>query len=292
MPIAFTIERSGRAFSARGSDGHLFFVGFETSYTDKSSHEHFNGLYNVPSSQLPKLVYDSAKARAAFGFWADFIGPTAKCEGGNFLTLNTYDRARFTWGFGQFGAHVPDGDFIGFFRDMLMRPEARDYFPDLEVIGGHINRWQGGASRQIESSQSTLPLMDYLNPTTAAVEDSEVIAAARLIHWTTAFPAAQDLQILHMIGAFKRLMSWADSRLNLDGRPADVCCVVCDILHQGRAKFASMQFALNSAKPLTELLKLGSIAYPDRIRTLTAQIKANTALLAAKNWQRASGDFI
>jgi hypothetical protein len=202
MAISFAIERKGRAFNATADNGAAFFIGYETNYHDKSANEDFSGLYNVPTSALPKLVYSPGDA-AQFGFWAEFISPTSRCEGGNYLTLNTYDRARFTWGFGQFAAHVPEGDFIHFFHDLLGRPEAPDYFPDLQVKGGRICKLKGDQLVPLESATSTLPLMAYLNPTSAAVEDAEVIAAAKLIHWTSHFEAARKIQILHMVNAFR-----------------------------------------------------------------------------------------
>jgi hypothetical protein len=292
MAIHFSIERDGRTFRARADGGVPFFIGFETSYKDKSSGQDFEGLYNVPAKELPKLLFDAAIVRPAFGFWADFIAPTARCEGGNFLTLNTYDRAAFTWGFGQFGAHVPDGDFVVFFRDMLNRPEALNYFPNLRIVDGRIVKREGETAVPMETAQSTRPLMTYLNPTASAVEDAEVIAAAKLIHWTTNHEAARDLQAHHMVGGFKRLLRQADTRLALDGRAADICCVICDILHQGRAKYKTMAQALASSDPLDELLMLGSIAYPERVKTLKAGLAAGAAAFAGKTWDRESGTFV
>jgi hypothetical protein len=291
MPIHFSIEREGRTFRARADGGTPFFIGFETSYKDKSSGEDFEGLYNVPAKELPKLLYDAAALRPAFGLWADFIAPTARCEGGNYLTLNTYDRAAFTWGFGQFAAHVADGDFVVFFRDMLSRPEASEYFPNLRIADGRIVKIEGDTAVPLETAQSTRRLMRYLNPTTSAVEDAEVIAAAKLIHWTTRIAAARELQAHHMVGTFKRLLRHADARLGLDKRAADICCVICDILHQGRAKYKTMAQALATDEPLDELLKLGSIAYPERIKTLKAGLAAGAGEFAGKTWDRESGTF-
>jgi hypothetical protein len=292
MAIDFTIERKGRAFRARADGKAPFFVGNQTQYTDKSTGEDFEGLYNVPSSQLPKLLYAAAEAREVHGFWADLIAPTARCEGGNFLTLNTYDRARFTWGFGQFGAHVPDGDFVHFFRDMLGRPEAPDYFPSLGIRNGCISKVAGGKSEPLEGKQSTSLLMDFLNPSTTAVEDAEVVAAAKLIHWTTEEVGVRELQVLHMVGVFRRLMKESDARLELDGLDADVCCVVCDIRHQGRARYPAMQQALRSKRPLEELLKLGSTAYAERIKTLREALVDAGAVFAGKVYSRSTGEFI
>jgi hypothetical protein len=292
MSIHFTIERTDRRFRAKADGGAAFFVGNQTRFHDKPSGEDFEGLFNVPSKELPKLVYKADNVRATYGFWADFIEPTSRCEGGNFLTLNTYDRAKFTWGFAQFGAHVPDGDFVLFFRDMLRLPGAVDYFPELALKNDRINRVVGDRFIPLEDAASTRGLMDFLNPTTSAVEDAEVIAAAKLIHWTTNAVEAQSLQVKHMIAVFKRLVSEADRRLGLDGKTADLCLVICDIRHQGRAKFSAMQNALNAAKPLAELLALGSLTYPDRIKTLTQEVKARQVLLGGKTWNRAAGDFV
>jgi len=102
---------------------------------------------------------------------------------------------------------------------------------------------------------------------------------------------AQLLQVKHMVGTFKRLITESDQRLGLDGRSADLCLVICDIRHQGRAKYPAMQAALASPTQLKSLLELGSISYPERIKTLTAEVAARSALLTAKHWSRAAGDF-
>jgi hypothetical protein len=80
-------------------------------------------------------------------------------------------------------------------------------------------------------------------------------------------------------------------RLDLDGKAADVCCVICDIRHQGRAKYPALQKALAEPKPLEALLKLGSISYPDRIKTLKAGLAAAGAF-KGKTWKRAVGEFV
>ena len=142
MAIFFSIQRSDTTFNAKADNGPPFFVGLQTRYDPDHTGNPTIGLFNVPTNPLPKLLYTADQNRAEQGFWADFIEPTATCEGQNFLTVNSYDRAKFTWGFGQFAAHVPDGDFVVFLRDLLARPEAVDYFPDLEVQGGRSMRWR------------------------------------------------------------------------------------------------------------------------------------------------------
>jgi hypothetical protein len=292
VPINFEIQRAGRVFSAAADQGAPFFVGIQTHFSERSSGQSFEGLFNVPARQLLPLLYTANAFRPSQGFWADFIEPTTMCEGQNFLTLNTYDRARFTFGCGQFAAHVPDGDFVLYFREMLGLPEAEKYFPDLQVVNGRICTIQDGSSIPLESDTSTAPLMDYLNPSSDHIEDPEVVAAAKFIHWTTNHDSARQVQVVQMVATFKRLMTESDRRLGLDGRTADICCAVCDIRHQGRAKFPAIQSALNSGHPLAALLQIGSVAFADRIRTLTNAIAARSQLFTGRKWSRAQADFI
>jgi len=85
------------------------------------------------------LVYNPADYVADFGFWAYFIHPTAQAESrGSYLCLNTYDRAKFTFSFMQYAAHVPNGDFVKFFRKLLALPSGIDYFPKVVLKDSRI----------------------------------------------------------------------------------------------------------------------------------------------------------
>ncbi len=146
MALLFAIRRSGNDFSCTADGGPPFFVGRRVPY------EGHIGLYNIfANSKLAKLNFEAVDFEVSHGFWAHFIEPTALCEGRNFLTLNTYDRAAFTFGFAQFAAHVPDGDFVQYFRAMLGLPEAEAYFPHLAVIGGRIHRLKRAPPRFVWS---------------------------------------------------------------------------------------------------------------------------------------------
>lgn len=292
MAIYFKLHRSGNVVRASADGGAPFFVGRITQYADKSSGEDFTGLYNVPSSSLPQLIYQAADYQSVHGYWAHLIAPTARCEGGNFLTLNTYDRARFTFGFGQFAAHVPDGDFVRFFRDLLARPEAPAYFPNLRLSDGRITKADAAGEVFVESASSTRGLLELLNPTAAGLEDEEQIAAAKFIHWTTHHPECQRLQVAHMVATFKRLARESDARLDLDGRSAEIVLIICDIRHQGRAKYASMQQALLASDPVAALLKLGALTYANRIKTLKIALKQADKLYRDYVWDRATSDFV
>lgn len=62
----------------------------------------------------------------------------------------------------------------------------------------------------------------------------------------------------------------------LDGADDSVCILVADIRHQGRAKSPVIAAALQSARPLDELLKMGEPKYRERLATLRREIKALT----------------
>lgn len=289
MAILFKIVRDNRDFYCTADNGPKFFVGRRVPYEDKI------GLYNIfARTPLTKLNYDPANYSGEFGFWAEFIDPTAECEGRNFLTLNSYDRAAFTFGFGQFAAHVPNGDFVKYFRAMLQRPEAQDYFPNLRVRNGRIEKIDGSAPIQLESDNSTAALMSYLNPTLSEVEDQEVIAAAKFIHWTSTHRPARLAQITEMIDTYRGFMKEADRRGLIGGRTADQCCVVADILHHGRGgriAWSLITDAIRSSRPFDNLIAIGAPKWDGRKATLKRKISANPNM-ATRKWSSAEGDFI
>jgi hypothetical protein len=289
MAILFKIIRNGNDFSCSADGGPPFFVGRRVPYEGNI------GLYNIfAGSKLEKLNYVASDFAQGHGFWADIIEPTAICEGRNFLTLNTYDSAAFTFGFGQFAAHVENGDFVKYFRSMLGLPNASDYFPHLGLIGGRICSTDGAHPIPLETDQSTRALMNYLNPDLSEVQDAEVIAAAKLIHWTSRVVAARNAQVEQMIATFKGFMKRADQRVGIDGRPADQCCVIADVLHQGRGgkmTWPLVDAALKSSKPFEALVAIGAPKWNDRKKKLKEAIKARP-VIASKKWSSARADFV
>lgn len=262
--VSFSLE-AGNKYFARIDGGSRFLVGSRVSYLGNK------GLMNTTGT--PADQYDRAAHRAKHLFWADFIHPTAMAEGKYYHTLNTYDRARFTFAFLQFGAHVPNGDFVTYFRRLLTLPGARDYFPDLEVENGRIVKMVGGTDVPLESNTTTEPLMDYFNPASSEVEDTEVIQAAKMVDWSRS-PDHRDLQVEVGIAEFKTKMpKYAKRYPMLDGSPAAICLMVADIHHQGRATVTTVLNALTSADPLVALLRIGEPQYHDRIVTLRKAIK-------------------
>ncbi|MFL5209867.1 MAG: hypothetical protein ACJ8CC_12030 [Microvirga sp.] len=291
MAILFEILRSGNDFSCKADGGAPFFVGRRVPYDGNI------GLYNIfAKSKIERLNYNASDFAKQHEFWATFIEPTALCEGRNFLTLNTYDRAAFTFGFGQFAAHVPNGDFVKYFRAMLALPNADDYFPNIKLISNRICKVELPPAKpiQLESDTSTDELMKYLNPDLSEVQDAEVIAAAKFIHWTSQSVAARNAQVEEMILTFRSSMQAADKRVGIDGRTADQCCVIADILHQGRGgkmTWPLVDAALKSSKPFDNLIAIGAPKWDRRKKTLKEAINARPRMKTMK-WSTAKGDFV
>lgn len=285
MAIRFDIMRDGRDYWATTDDGPRFFVGRRVSYEGRV------GLYNVfPASPLTKLDFDPKNYAGQFGFWVAFINPTAGCEGRNFLTLNSYDRTAFTFGFGQFAAHVPDGDFVRWFRAMLAQPVAADYFPDLSLVNGRIH----GVAGPLETADSTAALMAYFNPARDKVDDAEILAAARLIHWTANHRPARLAQITQMIASFRDYLGRADRRGLIDGQRAAHCCVIADLLHHGRGGrtlWSSVSRSLAANDPFEALLAIGGTQWAERKATLRRLILADQKM-PERRWSTSAMDFV
>jgi hypothetical protein len=284
--VDFSLEQGNKYFGR--IDGKRFQIGTRVPY------QGLKGLRNLSGTAAQR--YDPAHFRAAHGFWADFLAPTAAAEGALFHTLNTYDKARFTFAFLQFAAHVPNGDFVRYMRALLKLPLAREYFPDLELVNGRICRIKdaGSAPVPLESDTSTEGLMDYLNPTSAEVEDTEVIQAAKFVHWAQNDTEHRRVQIECGVANFREALVSYAARYRLDGVDDAVCLMVADIRHQGRADRAAILLALASPQPLDALLQIGEPAYHSRLLTLRSEIRKSIArgLLGTHKYSLAKKDFV
>ncbi len=282
--VSFSLEQTNKYFGK--IDGSRFFIGTRVPY------ENFKGLMNV--SGVATQRYNRADFREKYGFWADFIHPTATAEGGFFHTLNTYDRARFTFSFLQYGAHVPNGDFVVYFRALLKLPLASDYFPDLKVENNRVVRITDNGPVVLETDSSTEGLLDYLNPSLTEVEDTEVIQAAKLVHWVQNDPQHKLVQIDIGIKHFKAKMMEYAALYNLDGKPDTICLAICDIRHQGRGKSATIKAALQSANPLKALLEIGEPKYHERLAVIRREINKLVAegTLGKRRYSVSKKDFV
>jgi hypothetical protein len=300
MPFDFMLS-SGTLSNGRtvhyaqlaNSTNAKFVIGYPTTFDGDKT-----GLYNLGSSQ-PNLVYRHEDYSAAFGFWAAFIYPTAMAESkGSFIVLNTYDRAQFTFTFMQFAAHVPNGDFVDFFKKLLALPNGPDYFPRLVLQNNRIHYKNSNKTlKQLEDDDSTQALMDYLNPGRTEIENQELICAARFVHWATNDPKHREIQVQCAIDLYRDNMVNYDKRFNLDGAPAKVCQVICDIRHQGRGKNDRIAAALSTngdwEKAYANLLTIGESNYKSRIDTLKKTIASlEKANLFNKKWSREKKQFV
>lgn len=263
MIVEFSQEGGSRFFAT--INGRRFFVGKKVTYEGTNC-----GLAN--STGDPGQCYDRNQYRPEFGFWADFLHPTATAEGGFFHTLNTYDLAHFTFGFLQFAAHVAGGDFVAYFRELLRLPRATEYFPDLRLVDGHINRLEDAGLRVLETDTSVSALIAYLNPTVTSVEDIEVVQAAKFIDWSQTDPEHRRVQVEVGMAQFKSKMKSYAARYGLDGAPDVICLLVADIRHQGRAKSPEIIAALESPDPFQALMSIGEDTYASRIMHLRTEI--------------------
>jgi hypothetical protein len=198
----------------------------------------------------------------------------------------------------QYAAHVANGDFVKFFKELLALPNAREYFPKLRLENGRIfYRETTGAMTQLENDTTTQGLMDYLNPSLDNIDNQELICAGRFVHWATNDAKHRRLQVKIAVAHFKeRMKSYAES-YNLDGFPAKVCQIVCDVRHQGRAKSSDIINALNTRGnhelAYNKLLQLGQPLYASRISTVRTVIKKlSDAGIFNKKYKQATNEFV
>lgn len=293
MAINFSFSQSGVSHFAQviGSGQPRFFVGNEVTYLGN------DGLQNLRIQN--NMAYNPDNYENLYGYWAYFIAPTSKGESGDsFSCLNTYDRAKFTFGFMQYAAHVPNGDFVKYFKRLLALANAQDYFPKLVLQNNRIHyRNTNGSLTQLETSASTEELMKYLNPTLNDIERQEIICSARMVHWALNDARHRDLQVETAVEFFKENMRDYAQSYNLHGFPDKVCAMICDIRHQGRAKSSHIINAINTngnfETAFNNLSRLGADNHGPRIRKVRAVI---TDLLDrqifGKTYDRNVGDFV
>jgi hypothetical protein len=237
--------------------------------------------------------YKVADWTDAFGnLWPQLILPTAIAESAlHFERLNTYDRAKFTFGFFQAAAHYPDDNFILILRDLLTLEDAKDWFPELSLVSidgtnrVHLDRL--GRLENLEVSEliprpndrlepQLVRFLDWLNPTLQEVENQEVELAARFCLWTRMSEKTRKIQVRHAIRGFRARMLRLKNELR--GRPVDQCILAADCLYQGRANIASIKAALSSDQPFKALKGLNggpTKPHKGRVLTVTNAISSN-----------------
>ncbi len=239
-----------------------FVIAETVGYTDADGKH--RGLYqDRVKKKIPQLRYDRATAEKSLGLWAHFIWPSVTAESGNghHLIVNTYDRARFTFGFYQLAAHTPDDNLIKLFQRLVALPTAVDYFPDLLLSNKRLHRKDGSSTYSLEKvtkvhrpngkkEDQLVTFMTYLNPDTQKANAREALNAAKLMHWLVNDPDAETasvevaFEIMH-----GKIKSYA-SAYGLAGKDPRLAIWVSDIRHQGRGGSTKIKAAL--AKPTVE----------------------------------------
>lgn len=280
------VTKSGKTYTAVTASGLNFLVGSATDFTDDMPRL---GLFQGKTSIQDSLrfgVYAAGDYNAAFGKWAHFIEPTLLAEGGaRFATVNTYDRAAFTFGAPQLAAHTPDQNFIVYLRALLALPDAAQHFPELALRPNPngkltVHRIDRNPAEDLErvvevvrpngrrENQLAL-LMAFLNPSATAIDAAELSAAARLMNWLRLNPDAKRLQIQVFIEHARAKLTHAKTRIaGFDGSNWRHALWIMDILHQGRAGFADLSAAQASANPEAAFKKLGWQKYRSRIEAV------------------------
>jgi hypothetical protein len=260
------IMTQGARYYASMDGEPRFFLGADVAYGTR------RGLMNAANP--PGARYRPAAYEAGHGAWAWYLLPTITCESnGHFTCLNTYDRACFTFGHIQLGAHTPDDNFVAFFREVLALPSAAEYFPDLAVHGGRVCCRTGDEWSPLESARETAALMSYFNATPHEVDPVEAERAARMVDWSLRHQAMRDAQVAFAVREQKRKLAAHARRLPLDGVTDKLCLVVLDILHQGRGTYTAIARALEQDDPFDALSCIGASSYRQRVSTLRAGIK-------------------
>lgn len=288
----------GRWKARLAGDTDFFLVGKEVNQPAKKYH----GLH-TPVTDYWGPQYRAADYLAELDHWAVLLEVTGACESENrFNLVNTYDRAKFTFGFYQLAAHTPRDNLILLFRRLAELPAFKDYFPELELRDGHIVRVDSSGSvsdleQEFEAGNGEMQIMlfmNYLNPVRVNIDRQEALQAARLIHWCGADPAMRRAQVHVSAEILQSKMSRRHApKLGLDGRSDVVCAIVADIFHQGRADYATVKAILSASEPVEALLTINNSKHASRNNRLRRAVKQATdaGMLGHKRYVASSNEF-
>jgi hypothetical protein len=292
--VPIEIEQSGNHFFGK--------IGAEKFYVATKTAS-FNGGLFQPGSKKNGPTFMASDWADDVGHWANLLELTGHCESENFFNiLNTYDRARFTFGFYQLAAHTPDDNLVLFLRDCTKLTAAASYVPELTLVGGKLHLVTGSATKSLEGTKTIAgekqlrDLMTLLNPTQPAIEPQELSYAARFVHWSNSDPELRALQVTVAARILEnKVVNRYDAKVGLDGRPDTQVAVVADILHQGRAKFVKIKSALASTNPLDALIDINDKpAYEERQKQVREKLEkmVKAKRLGKMRYSRAEADFV
>jgi hypothetical protein len=278
LGIGFDLQKKGNQwFAAPGGDiNKSFYVGRRTSRGK------YIGLF-MKVDEYYGPTYSSADYIKKYDHWSILLELTGYCESKNrFNLINTYDSAKFTFGFFQLAAHTANDNLIVLFRALTQLSNFQKYFPELVMHHGRLHRKdEHGVMSDLEVESRTGPgrrrqlqkFMDFLNAKRFEHDMQEVLQCARVIHWANSDSEQRDLQVEV---AFNILQSKMGNRYakwyNLNGVSDTICALVADIHHQGRASKAKVRAALNSNDPMEKLISINP-NYKGRANDLRWKIK-------------------
>ncbi len=303
--MAFKIESGGDgkdwfATATSGGDTAQFFVGREFIKTSLKYH----GLF-LPVSRYYGPEFRAEDYQERLDHWGQLLEVTGFCETKNRMNLiNTYDRAKFTFGFYQMAAHTPNDNLILLFRRLVDLPNAAEYFPELTLKDGRLHRiGSDGGMTDLEQVFETGPngadqlqlFMNYLNPFRFSFDDQEVLQCARVMHWTANDLKFRNLQVDVASEILQKKMSKVyHKRYDLNGRSDIICCIIADIHHQGRASVKVVREALKKSDQRDALLKINNAKWKTRNETLRAKLEEFEAAgrMGHKVYDAANNEFV
>lgn len=291
----FALRREDRQWFARAGGGAEFYVGRETSNGD------YIGLFQRASEYYgPTFRAEDHEDR--IDHWANLLELTGWGESENhFNVINTYDSAKFTFGFYQMAAHTPNDNLILFFHRLADLPAFSDYFPELTIHAGRLHRIdEDGGMTDLEQVMATGPngrkqlqlFMNYLNALRREHDMQEVLQSARMIHWSNTSPQMRQAQVDFANETHQRKMLKYHGWYDLDGVGDIICGLIADIHHQGRASKTRVREALAAPDPVESLITINA-NYTGRIAALRHKLAEmqGRGRLDAKVYNAALNEF-
>ncbi len=296
--LAFELSlKDNKWFATNLDDKKEFYVGTEIKQAAKGNF----GIYQK-TSEYYGVQYKADDFYDKIDHWAVLLEATGYCESNNYFNLvNTYDRAKFTFGFYQLAAHTPNDNLILLFKELSFLNEFKKYFPELTLIDGKLHRFD-----KADNSYSNLEkvftddrgrknlqfFMNYLNPIRKKIDEQEILHSARLIHWANNSDAMREKQVMVANEILQSKMKIYDRWYDLDGQSDTVCSIIADIHHQGRGKKTSVKDALHSANPEHNLININP-NYKSRSKNLKFIIDKLTfeGKLGSKTYSSALNEF-
>ncbi len=257
------LSKNNKWFAKTANSNEAFYVGKEIKQAGRG----YFGIYQSPSEYYGPQ-YKAEDFYDKIDHWAVLLEVTGYCESNNYFNLvNTYDRAKFTFGFYQLAAHTPNDNLILLFKELALLEEFKTYFPELTLIDGRLHRFDksdnsySDLEKPFTNNKGNTNLqffMNYLNPLRKRIDTQEILHAARLIHWANNSDAMRETQVQVANEKLQSKMNIYNRWYNLDGQPDIICAIIADIHHQGRATKSRVKKALQSANPMDNLIHINS----------------------------------